>query len=194
MMQKINSISTATILLMGAKSPGLVLLAGIILLRIQRWVNSLHKFYSYVIQPVLYLLFSARRNCKNASVAIVPTPKSCTAENWLLSGEAEMVMEKLGFYCDPRGDKFEERIRYEDIVNLFIENEPSLEEVKEAFDVFDKNKDGYIDAKELEEVLCRLGLTQFGERDCQRMITTFDDNGDSLVDFSEFLKLADKSF
>ncbi|XP_039046930.1 probable calcium-binding protein CML45 [Hibiscus syriacus] len=54
---------------------------------------------------------------------------------------------------------------------LFEEEEPSLTEVKEAFDVFDENKNGFIDAKELRNALFSLGfIKEASEDDCKRMI------------------------
>ncbi|KAK2994309.1 hypothetical protein RJ640_001496 [Escallonia rubra] len=93
----------------------------------------------------------------------VPTPKRCSSKNVknekLVGGDLGMVMEKLGISGDLDGDKLLDRLGSEDIENLFIEAE-RLEEVKEAFDVFDENNDGYIDAKELEKILCKLGIVE----------------------------------
>lgn len=85
-------------------------------------------------------------------------------------GEVEVVMERLGIFCDPNGDKFPERLGSDDISGLFEAEEVTLEEVREAFDVFDENSDGFIDANELGKVLYKLGFTQVKEMQCQRMI------------------------
>ncbi|XVE83761.1 hypothetical protein DITRI_Ditri16bG0112500 [Diplodiscus trichospermus] len=75
------------------------------------------------------------------------------------------------------------------------EEEPSLEEVKQAFDVFDVNKDGFIDAEELQRVLCILGLKEgLKMENCIKMIKTFDKNGDDRIDFQEFVKFMENSF
>ncbi|KAK2987846.1 hypothetical protein RJ640_010628 [Escallonia rubra] len=105
-----------------------------------------------------------------------------------------MVMEKLGISGDLDGDKLLDRLGTEDIENLFVDTEPSLEEVKEAFDVFDENNDGYIDAEELEKILCKLGIVEVPKGECQRMITVFDDNGDGRIEFREFIKLVENMF
>ncbi|KAL0431721.1 UNVERIFIED_CONTAM: putative calcium-binding protein CML46 [Sesamum radiatum] len=71
---------------------------------------------------------------------------------------------------------------------------PNLEEVKEAFDVFDSNRDGFIDAEELQKVLCALGLKEGSEMEnCRRMIGLFDENGDGRIDFDEFVKFMESS-
>ncbi|ESR56647.1 hypothetical protein CICLE_v10024475mg, partial [Citrus x clementina] len=82
-----------------------------------------------------------------------------------------------------------------ELSRLFEEKEPSLEEVKDAFDVFDENKDGFIDALELQRVLCILGMKEgFQLENCKKMIKTFDENGDGSIDFKEFVKFMESSF
>ncbi|KDP33016.1 hypothetical protein JCGZ_13047 [Jatropha curcas] len=108
--------------------------------------------------------------------------------------EVEMVMGKLGLFCSPEGEKLNEFIGFNELSGLFNE-EPSLEEVKEAFNVFDENTDGFIDAKELQIVLCRFGLKEgFELENCRNMIRAYDQNGDGKIDFSEFVKFMENSF
>jgi calmodulin len=108
----------------------------------------------------------------------------------LCKEEIIVVMEKLGVECDE--DCLEEFGDEQEITNMF-DNGVSLEEVKEAFNVFDENKDGFIEAAELKRVLCCLGLKrEFVE--CQKMINAVDQNGDELIDHYEFVKLMEKSF
>ncbi|XP_061370871.1 probable calcium-binding protein CML46 [Gastrolobium bilobum] len=109
----------------------------------------------------------------------------------LCKEEIIVVMEKLGINVEKGGDGIEEFGEQE--IAQMLENEASLEEVKEAFDVFDENKDGFVDATELQRVLCCLGL----EKDfvqCQKMINAVDQNGDELIDLNEFVKLMEQSF
>ena len=78
---------------------------------------------------------------------------------------------------------------------MFEDQEPSLEEVKQAFDVFDENKDGFIDARELQRVLYILGLKEARElENCKKMIRNFDENQDGRIDFNEFVKIMENSF
>ncbi|XP_059655045.1 probable calcium-binding protein CML46 [Cornus florida] len=112
-------------------------------------------------------------------------------EAQLCSKDLKMVMDSLGIFLsvsddsDPCGDKF----GVDELSELFDEEEPSLEELKETFDVFDENKDGFIDAIELQRVLCILGLKERSKvEDCRKMISAFDENGDGIIDFDEFLK------
>lgn len=70
------------------------------------------------------------------------------------------------------------------------EAEEEDEELKEAFEVFDKDKDGLISVEELGLVLCSLGLKE-GKKmeDCKEMIKTVDMDGDGTVNFNEFKKM-----
>ncbi|GMP58310.1 hypothetical protein CsSME_00022023 [Camellia sinensis var. sinensis] len=149
-----------------------------------------------------------------------PVNQQCFNENHidvqLCSEELNMVMNKLGLPCDINGGYM---VGAKDVLALFDEEKPCLEEVKEAFvvqirpilplsnpirlrrikrrafDVFDENRDGFIDATELQRVLCVLGLNEVSElEDCTRMISGFDENGDGAIDFSEFVKFMEKCF
>lgn len=109
----------------------------------------------------------------------------------LCKEEVIVVMQKLGISVELHGDGIED-FGEQEIANMF-ENDVSVEEVKEAFNVFDENKDGFIDAGELQRVLRCLGL----ERDfvqCQKMINIVDQNGDELIDHNEFFMLMEQSF
>lgn len=63
-------------------------------------------------------------------------------------------------------------------------------DLKEAFDVFDGNKDGLITVEELGLVLSSLGFTE-GKmmEDCKEMIRKVDMDGDGMVNFDEFKKM-----
>lgn len=107
----------------------------------------------------------------------------------------EMVMRNLGFFCSRDLEELPESFSFDEISSLFEESEPSLVEVKEAFDVFDENRDGFIDAKELQRVLCILGLKEGSElENCRKMIRNYDINGDGRIDFNEFLKFMETTF
>ncbi|KAF2310602.1 hypothetical protein GH714_015275 [Hevea brasiliensis] len=63
-------------------------------------------------------------------------------------------------------------------------------DLKEAFDVFDRDKDGLISVEELGLVLSSLGLKE-GKRieDCKEMIKKVDMDGDGMVNFDEFKRM-----
>ncbi|KMT02799.1 hypothetical protein BVRB_8g193830 [Beta vulgaris subsp. vulgaris] len=61
------------------------------------------------------------------------------------------------------------------------------EDLKEAFSVFDGNKDGLITVEELKLVLSSLGLKEGNkEEDCKEMIKKVDVDGDGMVNYDEF--------
>ncbi|CAN4126283.1 unnamed protein product [Withania somnifera] len=77
--------------------------------------------------------------------------------------------------------------KYED--KLGVDQDPAQDEsdLKEAFDVFDENGDGFISAKELQVVLEKLGLPEGSEIDrVEMMISSVDQDHDGQVDFFEF--------
>ncbi|KMS99251.1 hypothetical protein BVRB_2g046880 [Beta vulgaris subsp. vulgaris] len=107
----------------------------------------------------------------------------------LLGGDVDLVLERLGIQHSFDGEELNMKWDFSEIADLFEEKEPSLEEVKEAFDVFDENKDGFIDAGELQRVLLILGLRQGSElQACSNMIKAFDQNKDGKIDFNEFVR------
>ncbi|KAM0009460.1 putative EF-hand domain-containing protein [Helianthus debilis subsp. tardiflorus] len=109
--------------------------------------------------------------------------------------EVETVMGNLGIVCNFDGDYFSKKLNSEDLLNMFEEEQPRLDEVKDAFDVFDENKDGFIDARELQRVLSALGLKDKTDiDDCKKMIKVFDDNKDGRIDFDEFIKFMEGTF
>lgn len=60
------------------------------------------------------------------------------------------------------------------------------EALVEAFEVFDRDKNGLISARELRRVLVGLGYSKCSLTECRRMIRGVDKNGDGMVDFKEF--------
>ncbi|KAJ6960025.1 calcium-binding protein CML46 [Populus alba x Populus x berolinensis] len=109
--------------------------------------------------------------------------------------DVEMVMENLGLFCSSESEELKEWMGSDEISQLFDEKEPSLEEVKEAFNVFDHNSDGFVDARELQRVFYKLGLKEGLQLEkCRKIIRTFDENGDGRIDFNEFVKFMENSF
>ncbi|WVZ82321.1 hypothetical protein U9M48_029594 [Paspalum notatum var. saurae] len=74
------------------------------------------------------------------------------------------------------------------------EEEEEERDLREAFDVFDGNKDGLISAEELGTVLGSLGLRRQGAgrsavAECRDMIRLVDSDGDGMVSFEEFKRM-----
>lgn len=109
--------------------------------------------------------------------------------------DVQTVMKNLGLFYQPEDLNLQEKFSSDEFSHMFEEKEVSLDEVKDAFDVYDDNKDGFIDAMELHRVVKALGLNQNSDMDkCKRMISVFDENGDGRIDFEEFMNLMDESF
>ncbi|XP_022983538.1 calcium-binding protein CML24-like [Cucurbita maxima] len=65
-------------------------------------------------------------------------------------------------------------------------------DLQDAFDLYDMDKNGLISAKELHFVLKRLG-EKCSLKDCCRMISSVDVDGDGHVNFEEFKKMMSRS-
>ncbi|RVW67201.1 putative calcium-binding protein CML45 [Vitis vinifera] len=150
-------------------------------------------YLNHKLQPAPPMRFGPRQ--KGPDPDPVLGPQHDTGHNRKLKGgELKMVMDRLGVTYHSDGEMLEEGLVADELPQLF-EEEPSLEEVKKAFDVFDENKDGFIEATELQRVLCSLGLKEGSQvEDCRRMIKAFDEDDDGQIDFKEFVKFLDKSF
>lgn len=77
--------------------------------------------------------------------------------------------------------------------NAAKNNSPELteeqrQEIREAFDLFDTDGSGTIDAKELKVAMRALGFEPKKE-EIRKMIADIDKNGSGTVDFSEFLEM-----
>jgi calmodulin len=66
--------------------------------------------------------------------------------------------------------------------------EEKIAELREAFEIFDKDKDGFITIKELGEIMKNLGQAP-SESELQDMINEVDIDGNGNIDFKEFLGL-----
>ena len=73
-------------------------------------------------------------------------------------------------------------------MNEEIFNQESITKLKNAFEMFDKNKDGHIALKELKELMKILGQDLF-EGDLQSIIDEADGHVSGKLDFKEFLGL-----
>eukprot|EP00257_Ricinus_communis_P006744 XP_002522453.2 probable calcium-binding protein CML45 [Ricinus communis] len=143
-------------------------------------------------QPLSNFIQSKHKTC---------TPNTEEEKLFMRKEDIKMVMERLGILivCDSsNGDNMLlERYDGSELSRLF-EEEPSLEELKEAFDIFDENKDGFIDSLDLQKVLCCLGVKEgLQVEKCTRMIKAVkkdDDDGDLKIDLHEFVRFMDKFF
>ncbi|CAK8564101.1 unnamed protein product [Lathyrus sativus] len=161
--------------------------------------NKIHKFFSslwfYLFCQLHYGSSSEVRLEKKVSESNEPNAGRESGEMIIERDEVKMVMERMGFFCSSESEELDEKYGSKELCEVFEENEPSLVEVKQAFDVFDENKDGFIDAMELQRVLVILGLKQGSEfENCEKMIKRFDENQDGRIDFIEFVNIMRNHF
>ncbi|CAL9128705.1 calmodulin-like protein 7 [Musa acuminata AAA Group] len=125
--------------------------------------------------------------------------RRCTGTEELSHHDIEVIMGRLGL-LGPRGEAVDvdggggECRLVEEVDALLEEKKASLDELKGAFCVFDRNEDGFISPGELWCVMRRLGLQEgLKLEDCERMIRAFDVDGDGRISFSEFTRLLENA-
>ncbi|KAF3616285.1 putative calcium-binding protein CML30 [Capsicum annuum] len=153
-------------------------------------------FFLYIIFDCARRLFNFLSFVNYQGEKVKTSQKLTSFSEKLVDGslsreEVETIMANLGIFANPESAKIQERLDSNDIFDLFgDELEAKEQDVKEAFDVFDENKDGFIDERDLQRVLSAMGLKEVAELDnCKKMIMAFDENGDGRIDFQEFVKL-----
>ncbi|KAF2586655.1 hypothetical protein F2Q70_00037628 [Brassica cretica] len=100
--------------------------------------------------------------------------------------ELVQMIEKI----DLNGDGYVDSEEFGGLFETIMEERDEEEDMREAFNVFDQNRDGFITVEELRSVLASLGLKQGRTLDeCKRMIGKVDVDGDGMVDFKEFKKM-----
>ncbi|KAJ4761989.1 Calcium-binding EF hand family protein [Rhynchospora pubera] len=123
-------------------------------------------------------------------------PKCHDRDVMLTREEINSIITKIGIASHTDDKELKEITGLNEICGLFEEVEPSLEEAKQAFYVFDQNKDGFIDAEELQKALLKIGFREKGLEitECMEMIAAYDLNNDDRIDFMEFVKFLEASF
>lgn len=100
--------------------------------------------------------------------------------------ELTQMIEKI----DVNGDKCVDIEEFGELYQSIMAERDEEEDMKEAFNVFDQNGDGYITVDELRSVLSSLGLKQGRTiEDCKTMIMKVDVDGDGRVNFKEFKEM-----
>ena len=91
---------------------------------------------------------------------------------------------------DVNGDGCVDMDEFGELYQTIMDERDNEEDMREAFNVFDQNADGFITVDELRTVLSSLGLKQGRTvQDCKNMISKVDVDGDGMVDFKEFKQM-----
>ncbi|KAM7255208.1 hypothetical protein ACFE04_020449 [Oxalis oulophora] len=113
------------------------------------------------------------------------------------STELGQVMSSLGCHVnddelnymirevDSDGDGFIDFDEFVELNTKGIDSNEALENLKQAFSVYDIDGNGSISAEELHQVLKSLG-DQCPMAECRKMINGVDRDGDGMIDFQEF--------
>eukprot|EP00257_Ricinus_communis_P023032 XP_015582913.1 probable calcium-binding protein CML27 [Ricinus communis] len=102
------------------------------------------------------------------------------------TAELERVMDDV----DTDKDGFINLEEFSQLCKSSSDSDATNSELKDAFDLYDQNKNGLISSSELHLVMSRLGM-QCSFDDCARMIKSVDSDGDGCVNFLEFQKMMD---
>ncbi|XP_068662289.1 probable calcium-binding protein CML18 [Aristolochia californica] len=119
------------------------------------------------------------------------------------SSELASVMEALGSFSSPDelqrmlaeidsdGDGYIDFKEFVKFHQISTEAGSADNELRDAFQMYDLDKNGLISAEELHKVLHKLGES-CSVQDCAKMISSVDSDGDGNVNFDEFLKMMNR--
>jgi len=77
-------------------------------------------------------------------------------------------------------------------VNLVIPDLDQTAEIREAFRIFDRDGNGFIDSKELKHIVTQMGQV-LTNAEADEFMLEADLNGDGKLDFNEFMQMMMKS-
>lgn len=173
-------------------------------INVLKFLSKLDLFFDTFLSfiSIAWKVVTLNRNCISTQICIYNENSAKKAS--VGKEDIRMVMNRLGISCDLDNENIDKFGNVEDVLALMDDDNAGdeddcvicLEDVRDAFDVFDINKDGFIDEMELQRVLNALNIPQEDSTfvQCTRMINKFDENGDGFIDFEEFFTLINKCF
>ncbi|CAJ1955558.1 unnamed protein product [Sphenostylis stenocarpa] len=100
--------------------------------------------------------------------------------------DLSLMIERI----DVNGDGCVDIDEFGELYQNIMDERDQEDDMREAFNVFDQNGDGFITVEELRTVLNSLGLKQGRTvEDCKKMIMKVDVDGDGMVDYKEFKQM-----
>jgi len=115
---------------------------------------------------------------KNSSSEISPSPSRSASS--IISWSSSSVIFSPNSLATKKGAAAKSK--------KFELTEEQKQEIREAFDLFDTDGSGTIDAKELKVAMRALGFEPKKE-EIKKMISDIDKDGSGTIDFSEFLEM-----
>ncbi|XP_050230911.1 probable calcium-binding protein CML25 [Mercurialis annua] len=97
--------------------------------------------------------------------------------------EEELIKMIKEFDAD--GDGFIDFQEFVELNTQGVDTDEVLENLKDAFDVYDMDGNGSISAEELHKVMGSIGES-CSIAECRKMISGVDSDGDGMIDFEEF--------
>ena len=136
----------------------------------------------------LYRLF--KKLDQNADGQVSPNELQSFLDTMKVGSSVDELEQLTG----KTGLSFSEFLEFHNTIAITEENDSKINESEsdlfKAFEVFDRNRDGFICDEELQEVLSTLGLwDDNGNMDVKSMIKAYDANCDGFLDFQEFKKM-----
>lgn len=133
----------------------------------------------------VFEFFDANGDGKISPLELSEVLHSLGHEKSMASKEAEGMVKQM----DCNGDGFIDLDEFMIVMEsdkAIGENGKEEDDLRNAFLIFDSDKNGFISAKELQRVLVSLGCSNCSLRECRKMIKGVDKDGDGFVDFEEF--------
>ncbi|XWS61890.1 hypothetical protein CRYUN_Cryun07bG0163400 [Craigia yunnanensis] len=97
--------------------------------------------------------------------------------------EADGMVREL----DRNGDGYIDFEEFMDVLGVnTVQFSDKEDELMDAFTIFDSDKNGFISAKELQNILAGLGYEKCSLSECFLMVKGVDKDGDRLINFEEF--------
>ncbi|CAL0314915.1 unnamed protein product [Lupinus luteus] len=97
----------------------------------------------------------------------------------------EEELENMIHEVDADGDGYISLEEFIELNTKGVDSDEVLENLKDAFSVFDVDGNGSITAEELHMVMAGLG-EECSPAECQKMISGVDSDGDGMINFEEF--------
>ncbi|XWS45950.1 hypothetical protein CRYUN_Cryun14cG0023300 [Craigia yunnanensis] len=132
----------------------------------------------------VFKVIDANGDGKISSLELSEVLLSLGHEKSTASKAAEGMIREMDF----NGDGFIDLDEFMHAVNMdgAISSHSEEDYLRDAFLIFDTDKNGLISAKELRKVLISLGFSKCSLQECKRMIKGVDEDEDGFVNFKEF--------